>query len=56
MRRRIIILAIVLAGSITGEAADWPTEKVGGVAVWDAAYDQASGVSFIPLPLIVPGR
>jgi hypothetical protein len=35
-------------------AADWPADKLGDAAVWDAAYDAASGARFVPMQLILP--
>lgn len=46
------IAAWLLAASPA--AADWPTARIGDRAVWDAAYDAATGTRFIPLELILP--
>ena len=35
-------------------AAEWPTSRLGDLAVWDAAYDPGSGIRYIPIQLIVP--
>lgn len=61
-RYRLPWLAVALAlGLSTGPeraalSADWPADKLGAAAVWDAAYDAASGVRFIPMQLILPSR
>ena len=53
-RSLLALLAIVLGIAGTARAADWPAERLGPLAAWDAAYDAASGVRFIPTQLVVP--
>lgn len=54
-----IIAALALcisAFECNAQAADWPADKLGDAAVWDAAYDATTGTRFIPMQLIVPSR
>ena len=37
-----------------GHAADWPAEKLGDAAAWNAAYDASTDTRFIPIQLILP--
>lgn len=45
---------IPLAGNTA--SADWPTARLGEIAVWDSAYDDGTKTRFIPLELVVPGK
>lgn len=36
-------------------ADEWPTERLGDRAFWDAAYDRSTGERFIPTQAVVPG-
>jgi len=51
--RAALVGAAMLAGG-TAAADDWPEDRVGPRAPWDAAYDEAGGRRFIPMQLIVP--
>lgn len=53
-RAATIVAAAMIAASPA--LADWPSDKLGERAVWDAAYDAASGTRFIPMQLILPSR
>lgn len=53
MMRRLVV-ALLIFVSTPGLTADWPTSRVGELAVWDAAYDAATGTRFIPTQLVVP--
>lgn len=45
---------LILALAASPAPADWPTEKLGEQKHWDAAYDPATGLRFIPFQLVVP--
>lgn len=52
MRR--LALGLVFLICAEPAAADWPAAKLGEQKHWDAAFDPATGVRFIPFQLIVP--
>ena len=50
------LLFFILAGGFAaGAAAQWPSERLGPKAAWEAAFDPAAGSRFIPMQLIVSG-
>lgn len=56
-RAAAIVLILGFAGAATAASgADWPSDKLGDAAVWDAAYDAQTGTRFIPMQLILPGK
>jgi hypothetical protein len=54
MGRIVATLAALIALSTSATSADWPTSRLGDLAVWDAAYDAVTGIRFIPTQLVVP--
>jgi len=51
--RRLAAIAVALMLAAPA-LADWPAEKLGEQENWDAAFNTATGVRFIPFQLIVP--
>jgi hypothetical protein len=52
--KRLLIATALIVVSTGARAADWPTARLGDLAVWDAAYDASTGTRFIPTQLVVP--
>lgn len=52
----IAALALCISAALGrgAQAADWPADKLGDAASWEAAYDAASDTRFIPIQLILP--
>src|SRR4030095_9371417 len=48
----LLAAAMLIAEPVAAD--DWPADRVGARAAWDAAYDAATGTRFIPLQLVVP--
>ena len=57
MRRPLAVLLAVMATLAGGaaRAAEWPADRVGDKAAWDAATEPDGQRRFIPMQLIVPG-
>jgi hypothetical protein len=56
--RWIVSVAVCMCAALSrgSMAADWRADKLGDAAVWDAAYDPASGTRFVPMQLILPAH